>query len=136
MLLLGADLVKDPRVIAKAYNDSQGITSAFNMNLLTRINRELGGNFDPERFGHFPVYNPRTGTARSFLISKTRQAVTIDRLNASFHFDAWEPVHTEYSHKYRVNELADFAEESGFEVVINYFDCRNYFTDSLWKVKD
>lgn len=136
MLLLGVDLVKNPRVIAKAYNDSQGITRDFNMNLLTRINRELGGNFDPECFGHYPIYNPVTGTARSFLISKTRQTVTIDRLNASFHFDAWEPVHTEYSHKYRVNELAGLAEESGFEVVVNYFDSRNYFTDSLWKVED
>lgn len=134
MLLLGVDLVKDPGVIENAYNDSQGITRAFNLNLLTRINRELGGNFDLKEFEHFPLYNPVSGTARSFLISKNNQSVSIERLNASFHFQSWEPIHTEYSHKYRIEELAELAESSGFKVLKQYFDSRNYFTDGLWQV--
>jgi len=134
MLLLGVDLVKDPRVVARAYNDSKGITRAFNLNLLTRINRELGGSFDLDKFDHFPIYNPVSGTARSFLISKLNQTVFIERLNASFHFAAWETVHTEYSHKYQVDELTRLAEDSGFEIIKYYFDSKNYFVDGLWQV--
>jgi dimethylhistidine N-methyltransferase len=133
MLLLGVDLTKDPKVIAKAYNDSKGITREFNLNLLNRINRELKGDFNLENFEHFPLYNPISGTARSFLISKTNQTVTIDRLNASFHFEAWEPVHTEYSHKYRLTELSKLAQDSGFKIVKNYTDSREYFVDGLWQ---
>lgn len=134
MLFLGVDLVKDPRIIASAYNDSQGVTRDFNLNLLVRINRELGGNFDLDQFNHFPLYNPVTGTARSFLISTTQQTISIDRLNASFHFDAWEPVHTEYSHKYRMEELKKLAADSGFNIIEQYLDSSNYFTDGLWQV--
>ena len=135
-LLLGVDLMKDPQVIANAYNDSKGITREFNLNLLTRINRELKGNFDLQNFEHYPYYNPVSGTARSFLMSKTRQTVTIDRLNASFHFDAWEPIHTEYSHKYNLPELTQLAEDSGFRVLKNYLDSKHYFVDGLWQVAD
>jgi len=135
MLLLGVDLVKDPKVVASAYNDHKGVTRAFNLNLLTRINRELGGNFDLEKFEHFPVYNPVSGTARSFLISKVKQTVTIEKLNAIFHFSAWETIHTEYSHKYRLDELTSLAEASGFEIINYYADSRNYFVDGLWQVK-
>ncbi len=135
-LLMGVDLVKDPKIISKAYDDAKGITRKFNLNLLTRINRELGGDFDIDKFDHFPLYNPISGTARSFLISKTSQTVNIERLNASFHFDAWEPIHTEYSHKYRIGELAQLAKESGFKVIENYLDSREFFTDCLWQVKE
>lgn len=134
MLLLGVDLVKDPKVVARAYNDCKGITRAFNLNLLSRINRELGGNFDLEKFEHFPIYNPISGTARSFLISKVNQSVTIEKLNAIFHFNAWEAIHTEYSHKYRLDELTSLAEASGFEIIKYYADSRNYFVDGLWQV--
>ena len=134
LLLLGVDLVKDPSVIAKAYDDSKGVTRSFNLNLLTRINRELGGNFDLDQFEHFPLYNPASGTARSFLISKSSQTVTIEKLNASFHFGAWESIHMEYSHKYRIAELEKLAEESGFRFQKHYMDSKDYFTDTLWKV--
>ncbi|GJM29732.1 MAG: dimethylhistidine N-methyltransferase [Cyclobacteriaceae bacterium] len=136
LLLIGVDLVKDPKTIARAYNDSQGITREFNLNLLTRINRDLGADFDLDNFDHFPIYNPITGTARSFLISRAKQTVSIERLNASFHFEAWEPVHTEYSHKYRIDELAGLADESGFKVVNNYFDSKMNFVDCLWQLDD
>ena len=135
LLLMGVDLVKDPNVIAKAYDDSQGVTRAFNLNLLKRINRELGGDFNLDQFMHFPLYNPISGTARSFVLSKVQQTVTIEKLNASFHFGEWEPVHMEYSHKYRIEELDQLAEASGYETIKHYFDSRNYFTDGLWKVK-
>ena len=135
MLLLGVDLVKDPTVISKAYNDSKGITARFNLNLLHRINSELAANFDLDKFSHFPLYNPISGTSRSFLISRERQTVTIEKLNASFHFNAWEPIHTEYSHKYRLEELDQLAESSGFETVEHYFDARKYFTDGIWRLR-
>ena len=135
LLLLGVDLVKDPKVISSAYNDSQGVTAAFNMNLLERINSELGGSFDLENFSHFPLYNPISGTSRSFLISRAEQTVTIEKLNASFHFKAWEPIHTEYSHKYRLEELYELAEGSGFESVEHYFDSKKYFTDGIWRLR-
>lgn len=136
LLLLGVDLIKDPKVVANAYNDSQGVTKAFNLNLLTRINRELGGDFDLNGFNHFPYYNPVTGAARSFLISNCHQTVSIKCLNATFHFEAWEPMYMELSQKYGMEELKQLADKSGFSVIKHYYDSKKYFTDGLWQVSN
>jgi uncharacterized SAM-dependent methyltransferase len=136
LLLMGVDLVKDPNVVAAAYNDSQGVTKAFNLNLLTRINNELGGDFKLSNFNHYPFYDPVSGAARSFLISNCSQTVTISHLDASFHFDAWEPIYMELSQKYRFSDLDRLAHSSGFEVLKNYLDSNNYFASSLWEVKN
>lgn len=133
MLLAGFDLKKDPEVILKAYNDSQGVTSDFNLNLLRRINRELGGNFDPLKFKHWPVYNPATGECKSYLVSMEQQTVKIAQLDAEFHFEQYEAVFTEVSKKYSLSELEEYAKEQGFEVKENFLDGKGYFTDSLWK---
>lgn len=133
MLLAGFDLRKNPAIILKAYNDSQGVTRDFNLNLLQRINRELGGNFDPDSFQHWPVYNPGTGECKSYLVSKVRQAVTIEALERTFQFEESEAIFTEISKKYSLHELRQHANAKGFEVMHNFLDDNHYFADSLWR---
>ncbi|HEX8565440.1 MAG TPA: L-histidine N(alpha)-methyltransferase [Pyrinomonadaceae bacterium] len=134
LLFIGFDLQKDPRTILRAYDDSRGITARFNLNLLTRINRELGGDFNLENFSHYAVYRPVECAARSFLISRKRQTVCIAALNRSFEFKAWEPIFMEISQKYNLEMIDELASESGFRVIRNFFDSRNFYADSLWKI--
>jgi uncharacterized SAM-dependent methyltransferase len=136
LLFVGFDLQKDPRVILKAYDDSQGVTAAFNLNLLTRINRELGANFNTNDFSHYAIYRPVECAARSFLISRRAQTVFVESLNQSFEFAAWEPIFMEISQKYNVEMIADLAQSSGFQVSQNFFDSNHHFVDSLWKVEN
>ena len=81
---------KDPRVIVAAYDDPQGVTAAFNLNLLTGINRELGADFDISKFSHYAQYRPVECAARSFLISKEKQSVTVKALEQTFELEQWE----------------------------------------------
>ena len=134
LLFVGFDLQKDPRVILSAYDDAHGVTAEFNLNLLRRINRELGANFDLEKFSHYAVYRPTECAARSFLISRAEQSVDIESLNRSFQFKAWEPIFMEISQKYDLEMIKDMAGETGFEVKQNFFDGNRYFVDSLWKI--
>lgn len=133
LLFIGFDLQKDPRTILQAYDDSQGVTAEFNLNLLKRINRELGGNFVPENFSHYAVYSPTDGAARSFLISREKQTVYIECLDKEFEFDRHEAVFMEVSQKYTLSMIEEFAVESGFEVARNFCNEKYYFADSLWK---
>jgi L-histidine Nalpha-methyltransferase len=135
LLLAGFDLKKDPRIILDAYNDPAGITAAFNLNLLRRINRELQADFDLDSFRHWETYNPATGETKSFLVSTRKQKVSIGALDKTFHFDAWEAIDVELSLKYSVGEVERLAESSGFELVRHFFDKRNFFVDSLWKAR-
>ncbi|MEQ1606228.1 MAG: L-histidine N(alpha)-methyltransferase [Pyrinomonadaceae bacterium] len=135
LLFIGFDLQKDPHVIVPAYDDAAGVTAAFNLNLLKRINRELGGNFDIDKFTHYANYGPVAGSARSFLISREKQSVHISALNKTFEFDQWEAVFMEISQKYSLRMIAEIAAESGFEIKENFFDRRRYYCDSLWKTK-
>ncbi|NET34118.1 MAG: L-histidine N(alpha)-methyltransferase [Cyanothece sp. SIO1E1] len=132
MLLLGVDLKKDPAVILEAYNDPEGITAAFNLNLLHRINRELDGNFDVDQFKHWETYNPLTGETKSYIVSKVQQEVEIGAISSLIHFDAWEAIEVELSQKYSVEEVVQLAKKSGFRLVKNFFDSKRYFIDSLW----
>jgi len=134
-VLIGFDLKKDIRQLTMAYDDSQGITAEFNLNLLRRINRELGGDFDLDQFKYYSAYNVYSGAVDSFLISQKQQTVYIDMLNQSFFFDAWEPIHTESSHKYLTSDIIDLARETGYEITEQYYDSRRYFVDSLWQVR-
>src|SRR5258706_7254333 len=133
LLFIGFDLQKDPHVIANAYDDKAGVTAAFNMNLLTRINRELGGDFDLDKFTHYANYRPIEGSARSYLISREKQNVHISALGRTFEFEKWEAVFMEISQKYSLKMIDDLAGESGFEIKQNLFDSRNYYCDSLWR---
>lgn len=133
VLFLGFDLQKDPRVIVPAYDDADGVTAAFNLNLLSRINRELGGNFDIDKFSHYANYRPVEGSARSYLISRERQSVQISALNRSFEFEQWEAIFMEISQKYSLKIISDLAAESGFRIKENFIDGRNFYCNSLWR---
>lgn len=135
LLFVGFDLQKDPRVIVRAYDDVQGVTAAFNLNLLRRINRELGANFDLEKFSHYAIYRPNECAARSFLISREEQDVFIKALHRQFHFKQWEAIFMEISQKYSLAMIDDFAASSGFQVARNFFDQNHYFADSLWQLR-
>ncbi|MCB0804736.1 MAG: L-histidine N(alpha)-methyltransferase [Bacteroidales bacterium] len=134
-LFIGFDLKKDPRVILDAYNDPHGYTASFNLNLLRRINEELGANFEIMKFRHHEVYDPQTGTAKSYLISLEKQDVRINSLDRVFHFEKWEPVFMEMSQKYDFAMIEKFASGSGFTIEKNFTDSKNYFLNSLWKLK-
>lgn len=111
-LLIGLDLQKDPAVIEAAYNDARGVTAEFNLNLLTRINRELGGDFQLDQFQHRAHYNQQAGRIEMHLISQADQTVHIG--GESFSLTADETICTEYSHKYDLDEFAKLAAEVGF----------------------
>lgn len=132
-LFVGFDMQKDPRTIAAAYDDSQGITSKFNLNLLRRINRELGADFDLGKFSHYAQYRPMECAARSFLISREKQTVTIKALNRSFDFDQWEPIFMEISQKYTHAMIHDLACESGFRIEREFFNEEDFYIDSFWR---
>lgn len=132
-LLTGFDLQKDVAVMGNAYNDSEGLTADFNLNLLGRINRELGGEFDLGRFRFYSTWDPGAGAVKSYLISTSAQEVKVNALERSFGFDKWEPIHTESSHKFSPKDIEAFAARAGFEVVEHYYDSRQYFSDSLWR---
>lgn len=133
LLFIGFDLQKDPHVIAAAYDDAAGITARFNLNLLARINRELGADFDLDRFTHYANYRPIEGSARSFLISREKQTVHIAALGSDFEFEQWEAVFMEISQKYSLAMIEELARESGFEIKHNFYDRRKYYCDSLWR---
>lgn len=136
LLFVGFDLQKDPHVIVPAYDDSAGVTAAFNLNLLKRINRELGGDFDIDKFTHYANYRPIEGSARSFLISREQQSVHIGALNKTFEFDQWEAVFMEISQKYSLRMIREMTVESGFAIKEQFFDDRKYYCNSLWKPTD
>ncbi len=120
LLLIGFDQKKNPQTILDAYNDQEGVTAAFNKNVLARINTELNGNFDLDQFLHWEVYNPETGSAKSYLVSKIEQTVRIEYLDLTINFKAWETIHTEISQKYDDEIINWLAKESGLEMITAY----------------
>ncbi len=132
MLLVGIDLKKNPRQIRAAYDDRNGYTREFNLNLLKRINRELAGNFNIENFEHYSSYDPISGACRSFLVSLKDQEVSIGSDNA-FHFAKDEVVYMEISQKYNIEETDIIANQSGFIPVAHFFDKNKWFTDVIWR---
>ena len=134
-VLIGFDLKKDINKLINAYNDSQGITAAFNKNLLSRINYELGGDFDPDKFFFYSTYDVQDSAIKSFLVSRNEQVVYINAIDKNIKFEKWEPIHSESSYKYSLKDIKQMAVENGFELMQNFFDSKKYFTDSLWKVK-
>lgn len=111
-LLVGVDLVKDPRLLHAAYNDGAGVTAAFNKNLLARANRELDADFDLDGFAHYAPYNAAAHRIEMYLVSLRRQTVQVG--GREFTFAAGEPVHTEDSHKYTIENFREMAARAGF----------------------
>jgi len=124
-LLIGVDLQKDPAVLHAAYNDAQGVTAEFNLNLLHRINRELDGTFVPDRFAHYACYNPDHGRIEMHLVSQGRQsAIAAGR---KFTFRSGESIFTESSCKYDPGEFATLAASAGFRCRHTWTDARRWF---------
>ncbi len=124
-LLLGADLRKDSAVIEAAYNDRQGVTAAFNRNILVRINRELDANFDIERFAHHAYFNQAEGRIEMHLVSRGAQIARIG--GEELRFAPGESIRTEYSYKFDWQTLQSLASESGFEIERMWTDANRYF---------
>jgi dimethylhistidine N-methyltransferase len=133
LLFMGFDQKKNPQTILDAYNDPEGITAAFNKNVLHRINHEMDANFNVDQFKHWEVYDPETGTAKSYLVSKVEQAVFIEKLDLKIHFNAWETIHTEISQKYDDSIVSWLAEESGLKIIDQFTDSKEYYKNYLFE---
>ncbi|WP_026935132.1 L-histidine N(alpha)-methyltransferase [Christiangramia echinicola] len=133
MLFMGFDQKKHPQKILDAYNDPSGITEDFNKNLLVRINSELDGDFNLNNFLHWETYDPETGTAKSFLVSKKVQEVNIKKLDLQIHFDAWETIHTEISQKYDDSVVKWLADEAGLSVEKSFGDKENCYKNYIFR---
>jgi len=131
VFLLGTDLKKDERILLPAYDDALGVTAAFNKNLLLRINRELGGDFDLDRFAHRVRYDRRRGRIEMHLESLVDQTVRLRQLDFSVRFAAGETIHTESSYKYDSEQIADLARRTGFRPAGAWYDRDRRFAVSL-----
>ncbi|MFC5873032.1 L-histidine N(alpha)-methyltransferase [Chryseobacterium arachidis] len=132
ILLIGFDLKKDPHIILKAYNDPSGITAAFNLNLLSRINEELEADFTIDQFRHYETYDPLSGACHSFLVSLADQKVKIGE--EKIFFSENEVIEMEISQKFSKEDIKDLAEKSGFTVKAEIEDSKKWFIDSVWQV--
>jgi uncharacterized SAM-dependent methyltransferase len=130
-IFLGVDLIKSTKIILPAYNDSKGITAAFNLNLLVRINRELGGNFNLVNFIHKPEYDEQEGIAKSFLMSTINQKVKIDKLDKTFVFSEGEKIQTEISRKFNDEIIHKIIAKTDFRISNKLSDHKNYFTNYI-----
>lgn len=131
-MLTGFDLQKDPTVIRAAYNDKQGVTRDFNLNLLRRINRELDANFDLNAFTHVESYTPESGQQASYLVSQQQQQVYIDALDLTVAFAEGETIHTEISRKFSPAQIEQLAQQTGFTIDGWFTDSNGYFADVVF----
>lgn len=134
-LLLGADLQKDPAALEAAYDDPLGVTAAFNLNVLARINRELGGEFELDEFDHLARYDETRGRVEMHLVSRTPQTVRIQTLGLDVRFAEGESIHTESSYKYDEATLHALASAGGFEVSRTWTDAAHRFSSNLLLAK-
>jgi uncharacterized SAM-dependent methyltransferase len=130
-LLLGADLKKEKSVLEAAYNDALGVTAAFNLNVLARINRELGGDFDLRAFAHRAVYNEEAGRVEIYIESCCEQTVRISKLDLEVQFAAGEQIHTENSYKYDLENIGRLAAQTGFTLAQTWQDQKQQFSSNL-----
>jgi L-histidine N-alpha-methyltransferase len=130
LAIIGFDLKKNPRVVRAAYSDKAGVTAAFNLNLLTRMNRELGANFDVKKFDHYCNYDPESGSCKSYLVCLDAMEVTVG--DSVVRCDKDECIWMEISQKYSPEEITQLAESAGFSVVENIYDSKGWFTNSIW----
>lgn len=130
-LLLGADLKKEKEILEAAYNDALGVTAAFNLNVLARINRELGGNFDLRGFRHHAFYNETVGRVEIYIESLRDQTVAISELGIQVQFREGEQIHTENSYKYDSTDISRLANETGFTCAQTWLDQKRQFSSNL-----
>jgi dimethylhistidine N-methyltransferase len=133
-LIIGVDLIKPAEVLNAAYNDAAGVTAKFNLNLLTRINRELGGNFKLDSFEHHAFYNRERHRVEMHLASLKRQKAKV--AGETVEFRAGETIHTENSYKYSIEKLAALARGAGWRPLQGWSDARNYFSIQAFELTD
>lgn len=131
LALIGFDLKKHPRIVRAAYDDKEGITARFNLNLLQRINRELGADFHIDQFEHYQTYDPVTGACRSYLVSLQAQRVNIS--GRYFNFSCDEVIYMEISQKYSPQDIVTLAGQSGFIPIHTCYDSKGWFADVFWE---
>src|SRR6267143_321268 len=134
LFLLGVDLVKDVTILENAYNDAKGVTANFNINLLSRINRELCANFDEDKFEHVAIFNKRQNRIEMYLKSKVKHQVFVSAINLLLKFKKGELIHTEYSYKYTIPKIKKMAQKTGFKPLKIWTDKKNYFALVLFLV--
>ncbi len=134
-VMIGFDLMKPPKSLYAAYNDSKGVFERFNLHLLDILNRKLGANFVSEHYVQQGHYNPSTHAVESHIYSTREQVVCIEKLEKEFSFVAWESMQTEHSYKYTQSEIESLATNSGYRIVTHLFDEHHYFVDSIWEVE-
>ena len=126
-LFISFDLEKDPHILELAYNDRAGVTSKFNLNLLTRINNDLGGTFNLRNFCHYAAYNKKKKRIEMYIISKRDQEIYVRDLDQTVSLKKNERIHTENSYKYSIDEIKQTVEKSGFTIEKNYMDAKMWF---------
>lgn len=131
--LVGFDLVKDEAVIERAYNDAAGVTARFNLNLLTRLNRELGADFDRDAFRHRAFFDPGTSRVEMHLVARSEQEVDMGEAGFRFRMDEGESIRTEISRKFRPEQVKALASQAGLERVAWYTDEREYFGVAVFR---
>ncbi len=132
-LLVGFDLVKEKALLESAYNDRKGITAKFNLNLLNRINKEMGGNFKLENYSHRSFYNEKKQRIEMHIVSNNNQEVFISAINKKLTLSKNETIHTENSYKYRREEIKQLVESSGFSIERELYDKNKWFDLVLLK---
>jgi len=132
-ILLGVDLIKAQEIVLPAYNDKKGITAKFNLNLLDRINKELGANFNLSHFEHQPEYTEKEGIAKSCIVSTTNQTVKINATGNSYTFAEGEKIHTEISRKYNDQLIENIIANTNFSIQTKILDSKAYFADYILK---
>ena len=133
VFLLGIDLKKSPAILLPAYNDAQGVTAAFNLNVLQRINSELGGRFNPQSFEHLALYNAERGCIEMHLRSRLAQDVPITQIERTMSFHKYETIHTESSYKYSENEVRDLGYKANLVLHRTWFDGSRRFLVGLFR---
>ena len=131
LFLIGLDLVKDKNILESAYDDSQGVTAKFNLNVLSRINDELDADFDINNFSHYSIYNENDQRIEMNLKSLVFQSVIIGKSNLSLNLDKGELIHTEYSHKYHISQIKKLLSDVGFEFKNMWLDDEKHFSLTL-----
>ena len=127
LFLIGLDLVKDKKILEYAYNDSEGITAQFNLNILSRINSELGGNFDLQKFRHYAVYNESQNKIEMYLRSLDKQIIDIPQADLTLNLEKDELIHTENSQKFTISNIREMSKKVGFEIKDMWYDEKQYF---------
>lgn len=133
-LLLGVDLIKSTDIVLPAYNDNKGITAKFNLNLLKRINEELGANFNIDNFKHEPEYNENDGIAKSFITSTINQTVEVKAIGTAYKFAKGEKIHTEISRKYNDALIKKIIANTDFTLETKILDSKGYFADYMLSI--